>query len=66
MPQLRMPKSEVAILGGIAVFAIVAFLPWTHDVRIADVSLFAWLMFTLMVAAPTAGLVAALKSDEEG
>ncbi|MBC7594211.1 MAG: hypothetical protein H7288_09770 [Kineosporiaceae bacterium] len=65
MPQQRMPRSEVAILVGIAVYAFVIFLPWTHDVMVANVSLFAWLMFALMVLAPATGLVVALKSDVE-
>jgi hypothetical protein len=61
----RMPRGEVAMLVGIAVFATVTFLPFTHDITIAGVGLLAWLMWVLMVAAPAAGLVLAFRDRSE-
>jgi hypothetical protein len=62
MNHRAMPKAEVGVLVGIIVFAIVTFLPWTHDTSLAGVNMIAWLMWTLMIAAPVAGLVVALRA----
>ncbi len=65
MEHTSMPKAEVGVLVGIAVFAALTFLPWTYDAYLAGVSLIAWLMFALMLAAPTAGLIVALRAKNE-
>lgn len=64
MNKVRMSGKDMGLLGGIAVFAVLAFLPWTHDVTVARVSLFAWLLFALMVLAPLAGLLVALTEKD--
>lgn len=65
MDKMRMSGKDIGLLGVIGVYAVLTFLPWTHDLVVARVSLFAWLMFALMVLAPLAGLLVAL-SDKDG
>ncbi|MGY1848487.1 hypothetical protein [Blastococcus sp. SYSU DS1021] len=66
MRRQNLPKAESGLLAAIALIAFVIFLPWSHDLTVADVSVFAWAMFGVMVMAPAAGLVLALTSREEG
>jgi hypothetical protein len=66
MRRQKLPKTEGGLLLAIAAIAFVIFLPWSHDLEVADVSVFAWAMFSVMILAPAAGLVLALVSREEG
>lgn len=66
MRRQKLPRAEGGLLVAIAVIAFVIFLPWSHDLTVADVSVFAWAMFAVMILAPAAGLVLALTSREEG
>jgi hypothetical protein len=59
-----MSGKDVGLLVVITVAAVLIFLPWTHDVVVGRVALFAWLMFGLMVLAPLAGLLVALSDDD--
>lgn len=65
-PIERIPRKDLALLGGIVVYVIVTFLPWTYSISIAGVGLIAWLMLGLMLLAPLAGLILTLldKDDE--
>lgn len=65
MGHSRMRRGEAALLIGIAVYAIIVFLPWTHDVTVAGVGLIAWLMYGLVFAAPLAALILALRTRDE-
>ncbi|KHL15083.1 hypothetical protein CLV56_1649 [Mumia flava] len=65
MQPTRLPRADVAILVGIAVYALITFLPWSHERTVAGVSVFAWMLYALMVMAPLAGLAAALRENEE-
>ncbi|MDR7304040.1 hypothetical protein [Haloactinomyces albus] len=65
MRQRQMPKTEVGVLAGIAVVAVVAFLPWTVRSSFAGVSLTAWVLWVLLVGAPAAGLIVTLRSKGE-
>jgi antibiotic biosynthesis monooxygenase (ABM) superfamily enzyme len=64
MNKPSLSRWEVGLLGAIVVYAVLAYLPWTHDVTIANVSLFAWLLFALMVLAPLSGLLVALRPED--
>jgi hypothetical protein len=65
MNQARMPRAEAGLLVGIAAFGTATFLPVTHDITIAGVSLIAWMMWVLMIGAPAAGLLLALRDRNE-
>ncbi|MBM9462058.1 hypothetical protein JL108_01280 [Aeromicrobium sp. YIM 150415] len=65
MKRPTMSRWEAGLLLGIVVYAVVAYLPWTHETTLARVSVFAWMMFGLMIVAPLLGLIVAL-ADKDG
>lgn len=63
--EARMPRGDLALLVVVTAVAIVAFLPPTRGAELAGISLVAWLMLLLMMAAPAAGLVLALRGGKD-
>lgn len=60
---VRMPRADLALLLGIVAATALIFLPLTHDVTLAGVSLVAWELWALMMAAPAAGLFLAWREE---
>jgi predicted MFS family arabinose efflux permease len=61
---VRMPRADLALLLAIVAATALIFLPITHDVELAGVSLIAWELWALMMAAPAAGLVLAWREED--
>ena len=61
---VRMPRADLYLLLGILAATALIFLPLTHDVELAGVSLIAWELWALMMAAPAVGLVLAWREED--
>lgn len=60
---MRMPRADLVLLLAIVAATVLIFLPLTHEVTLAGVSLIAWALWALMLAAPAAGLVLAWRQE---
>lgn len=65
MKEQRLTKQERVVLIGLLAFIVLTFLPWTYDIMLAEVSLLAWLLWSLMIVAPGVGIVLALREPRE-
>lgn len=63
--EVRMPRGDLALLVAMAALALIAFLPTTRSIELANVSLVAWLMWFLMIAGPATGLALALRGGRD-
>ena len=61
---VRMPRADLVLLLAIVAATVLIFLPITHDVTLAGVSLVAWELWALMLAAPAAGLALAWREED--
>lgn len=59
------PKKDAIFFVAIVLYVLLFFLPWTHDVKILNVSLLAWGGALLFLLAPITGIVLALKDPKD-
>lgn len=54
------PKKDGIFFIGILVYVVMFFLPWTHEIKILNVSLLAWGGALLFLLAPITGIILTL------